>query len=168
MDLEDKPNNDCHSLFVEIGAFYPHHVGYEIHSLSIEALGLSQKNGLGRAVQGIHTLNLEGITLVSDQVEACQACDITITDVSTYDIKDDTEDDRAYMGAIRLSNKGPLKAVINLKPSIVRDLLSYFYYRPKDANFNFNRPVVIRLDISTEHYGILREERFKIIRIALE
>ena len=166
MDVEIQQINDCQSVFVSVSGFYPHHVGYEIHSLSLEAL--EKQGGLGRAVQGAHTLNLEGNTIVSEEGYDSQPCDITFTDISTYDVNYDPDDDHAYIGSVRLSKSERIKATVNIKPSILRDVLNFFYNRPANDRYQLKRAVIVRLDISVDPCGEGHNQRYKIFRIALE
>ena len=169
MSETEKPvNNDYHSIFVSVGAFYPHHVGYEIHTLPLDMLE-DQKSGSGRAVQGSHTLKLEGVVIEHGKTkEPRQACDITITDVSTAHINTAAGDKHAYIGSVRFGESRNISAIISVKPAIVRDVLSLFYSRSVDAQYQLKRAVIVRLDIATTSEGSGSNERFKILRIGFE
>ena len=164
-ETESDVNNDYQSIFVSVGAFYPHHVGYEIHSLPEDIL---DKNGAGRAVQGSHTLNLEGMIRQHDSEKESQACNITITDISTSEVNYAPQDNHAYMGSLRLGKSERMTAIIHLKPSIVRDVLSLFNNRPADADYQFKRAVIVRIDIPLAPYGEGDNERYKILRVGFE
>lgn len=164
MELDLQQINDCQSLFVTVVGFYPHHVGYEIHSLCLEGLG--DQDTVGPGVHGSHTLNLEGKTLATEGGD--QPCNITITDIYTHGINYDPHDDHAYIGSVRLNSKSRITATVNVRPSIMRDVLNFFYYRPADDHYQLKREVIVRLDISIDPYGEEYNQRYNIIRIAFE
>ncbi len=152
------------SLFIHLQPYDAMKTTYEIHGLPKDTLGMNES--MRTSVLGTYTFSLEGNSVSSEALFNDCHCEVTFSDAYNFSSKSHYQGDSFYLGTLS-HQRTKLQGLINVKPSIAREVLDYFRFLPAHDEYHKTRETILRLDLEPQDKADPYGKQF-IVRVSFE